>query len=90
MRLERQTREHQVALTNTEERLLHNQQELDKVRPGWGGVPETRFSTTNDQSLLQMRGWMSGPVAYTEGAVYLCSMFAILNTYQVHNKIRQQ
>lgn len=52
VRLERQTREHQVALTNAEERLLHNQQELDKVRSGWGGVSKIRRLTTNDWSLL--------------------------------------
>lgn len=53
MRLERQTHEHQVALTNAEERLLNTHQELDKVRASWPGVSEISrayhsFETTVD------------------------------------------
>lgn len=42
VRLERQTREHQVALAEADQRLLHTQEELDKVRTneGEGGVEE--------------------------------------------------
>lgn len=43
MRLERQTREHQAALAETDQRLLHTQEELDKVRANerrWGGGGE--------------------------------------------------
>ena len=42
VRLESQTREHQAALTNAEERFLLNQQELDKVRSGWGEIFKIR------------------------------------------------
>lgn len=47
VRLESQTREHQVALTNAEERLLHNQLELDKVRSGWGRIPKIWLLVTD-------------------------------------------
>lgn len=36
VRLERQTREHQVALAEADQRLLHTQEELDKVRTNEG------------------------------------------------------
>lgn len=72
VRLERQTREHQVALTNAEERLLHNQQELDKVRPGWDGIPKIRLLTTNGRSLLQMQRCLFLPVpTYRRGCLSL-------------------
>lgn len=39
MRLERQTREHHLAMTEADQRLLHTQQELEKVTLGRVRIP---------------------------------------------------
>lgn len=73
MRLERQTREHQVALAEADQKLLQTQEELDKVRADQGERDLwTRYdfiiSTTNTHlserlfARIEHRRWSKGGV----------------------------